>query len=189
MTLRVAWGVTGAGDLLAETVAAMEALDDSGEVEVTVVLSRAAVTVVRWYGLWDRLSQVAGRTPIQEKGPNSPFIVGKLQTGRYDYLLVAPATANSVGKIVHGIADTLITNAVAQAVKADVPVGVLPVDQRAGVTTTTLPGGEKLKLKIRAVDIDNARRLGAMEGIRLLARPEEIAPALGLPSAGLGESS
>jgi archaeoflavoprotein AfpA len=181
MTLKVAWGITGAGDLLDETVEAVRAIVDHHDVEVTVVLSRAAVGVVRWYRVWDRLCDIAGGAPAEEKSANIPFVVGKLQTGRYDCLLVAPATANSVAKIVHGIADTLITNAVAQAVKADVPVIVLPVDQREGVTTTTLPGGEKLSLKIRMVDIENADRLADMEGIRAVAGPEEIAGALGLP--------
>jgi archaeoflavoprotein AfpA len=184
MTLSVAWGITGAGDLLAETVGEMEAIVARRDAEVTVILSRAAVAVVRWYRLWDRLSGIAARSIVQEKDANTPFIVGKLQTGRYDRLVVAPATANSVAKIVQGIADTLVTNAVAQAVKVDVPVLVLPVDQREGTTTTVLPGGEKLELRIRAVDISNAGRLATMEGIRVLAAPGEIEAALGFAPAG-----
>ncbi len=180
MTLRLAWGITGAGDLLAETLAEMESVAAAPDVEVTAVLSKAAVTVVRWYGLRERLAGIA-RAVVEEQDANTPFVVGKLQTGRYDRLVVAPATANSVAKIVGGIADTLITNAVAQAVKVDVPVLVLPVDQREGTTTTVLPGGERLELRIRSVDIENSRRLATMEGIAVLAGPEGIRSALGLP--------
>jgi dihydromethanopterin reductase (acceptor) len=40
---------------------------------------------------------------------------------------------------VYGIADSLATNAVAQAQKGDVPVYVVPTDQKEGFVETTLP--------------------------------------------------
>jgi len=177
MPLRVAWGITGSGDQLAETFAAMSALSETEDVQITAVLSKAADKVVRWYRLRGQLDAIAGRVLI-EKDANTPFIVGKLQTGGFDCLLVAPATANTVAKLVHGIADTIITNAVAQTGKTDVPIYVLPVDQREGVTVTTRPGGEELRLTIRAVDIENSRRLAGVEGIHVLSGPQEIGSAL-----------
>jgi len=56
---------------------------------------------------------------LVEVDANTPFIAGPLQVGRYHSLLIAPATANTVAKIVHGIADTLLTNAVAQTQKGE----------------------------------------------------------------------
>jgi len=41
------------------------------------------------------------------------------------------ATSNTVSKIAYGIADSLVTNAVAQAVKGGVPVYIVPVDIEA----------------------------------------------------------
>ena len=44
-------------------------------------------------------------------------ITGRLSLGKYDLLIVTPATANTVAKIVHGISDTLVTNAVLRLVR------------------------------------------------------------------------
>jgi flavoprotein len=38
-----------------------------------------------------------------DAGPNSPFIEGPLQMGYYDFLLIAPATVNTVAKIDTGL--------------------------------------------------------------------------------------
>lgn len=182
MAFRVAWGITGAGDRLAETIAAMETLAATHRVEITVVLSKAAVMVVRWYKLQDRLESVATAV-LTEKNANAPFIVGDLQTGLFDCLVVAPASANTVAKIVHGIADTVITNAVAQTAKTNVPIYVLPVDQQEGTTVTTLPDGSRLELKVRAVDAANAGALAAMQNISVIAEPHDIVAALGARQA------
>lgn len=173
MPLRIAWGITGSGDQMPETFAAMSVLRKTEDVDITAVLSKAGEKVVRWYKLRDQLDVIARRVLV-EKDANTPFIVGNLQTGGFDCLLVAPATANTVAKLVHGIADTIITNAVAQTGKTDVPIFVLPVDQREGVTVTTRPGGEALTLTIRTIDVENSRKLAAIEGIRVLSGPQEI---------------
>ena len=54
-------------------------------------------------------------------------------------MIVSPATANTVSKIVHGIADTLVTNAVAQAGKGAVKTLMVPVDIHPGPIDTVLP--------------------------------------------------
>jgi archaeoflavoprotein AfpA len=177
MSLKLVWAITGSGDLMPETFAVMSAVKEKGDVQVTAVLSKAAVKVVRWYKLNEQLEAIAKDVLIEEDA-NTPFIVGRLQTGRFDCLLVAPLTANSAAKIAHGVADTIITNSVAQTNKTDVPVFLLPVDQHEGTTVTTLPGGEKLELAIRAVDIENSRRLREMEGLTVLSGPDEIEGAL-----------
>ena len=64
---------------------------------------------------------------------------GKLSLGKYDLLIVSPATANTVAKIVTGISDSLVTNAVAQAGKGAVKTLIVPVDFNPGPIDTVLP--------------------------------------------------
>ena len=109
-----------------------------------------------------------------EEDANTPFIVGPLQTGKFRCLLVAPATANTVAKIVHGIADTIITNAVSQTNKSNTPIYILPVDRQKGKTKTILPGGESFELCMRDVDVHNTDILKGMRGIGVLNSPFEI---------------
>lgn len=177
MAVKIVWGITGSGDLMPEIFDVMSAATKEGDFEVTAVLSKAAVKVVKWYKLWDALHSISNKVLIEEDA-NAPFIVGPLQTGQFDCFLVAPATANTVAKIVHGIADTIITNSVAQTNKTDLDIYVLPVDQQEGTTITMLPGGTKLELKMRDVDIENSRKLGEMEGIRVITAPEDISRVL-----------
>jgi flavoprotein len=117
---------------------------------------------------------------MKEKDANTPFIVAGLQTKKYDALLVAPLTANSTAKIALGISDTLVTNAVAQANKAAVPIYTLPVDQKPGVITTLMPSGGELSLGMRPIDLKNTEALRRMPGINVLNSPEQISIALNL---------
>ena len=173
MSTTILWSVTGAGDLIQETVGTMDELVRTMELKVAVSLSKAAVQVLKWYKLTDKLNGISDKVYV-EKDSNTPFIAGSLQVGQYDCLLVAPATANTVAKIVTGIADTLTTNAVAMANKVQVPVFILPVDRKRGTTTTTLPNGKKMALTMRDVDIENSNRLQRMNGIHTLKTPGEI---------------
>jgi len=50
----------------------------------------------------------------------------------------------------------------------------MPVDLREGVTVTTRPGGEKLELRIRRIDVENSDKLRGMEGITVFESPDEI---------------
>ena len=109
-----------------------------------------------------------------EKDANTPFISGMLQTGKYDLLMVAPVTGNTVAKIAVGIADTLISNAAIQAVKGFVPVYLMPVDYRAGTITTTIPNGSKITLRVRKEDAENVRKIEKMDGFHVFENPDEI---------------
>ena len=112
--LKIAWGITGCGDKLPEVVEIMKKLKNKYNLDVDVYLSKNAKIVVKWYKLWQVLEDEFYDLRV-EVNANAPFLVGKLQTGKYDLFLVAPATANTTAKIAYGIADTLITNSVAQA--------------------------------------------------------------------------
>ncbi len=178
MPFKMVWAITGAGDLIRETTAIMEKIARQHPIEITLALSKAGLEVVTWYGLMDRLNGLGGKVFI-EKSANKPFIAGPLQAGKYGCLLVAPATANTVAKVVRGIADSLVTNAVAQANKTNMPILILPVDRQVGTTTTTLPNGKKLTLAVRQVDADNFDRLQRMAGIRTLEALDEIPERIG----------
>lgn len=53
--------------------------------------------------------------------------------------MIYPATANTVAKMVYGIADTLVTSAFAQAQKGNVPAFIVPTDYKEGTIATKLP--------------------------------------------------
>jgi len=171
--VRIAWGITGSGDKLTESVTFMEDLTKAYNLEVHVYLSKEGVVVLKFYKLLKEVKDIFPKLST-EKGPNAPFLSGKLQLGTYDFVLIAPATANTVAKIASGIADSLITNSAAQAMKADVPVYIFPVDQKEGEILTTLPNGNDLKLRMRKEDVENVEKLRRMRGITVLSRIEDI---------------
>jgi dihydromethanopterin reductase (acceptor) len=138
----IAWGIAGAGHLLKETFSVME--DVSKEHRVTAFLSRSGEEVVKAYGLWDELNAICPGDYLEEvitsktEGKSSPT-TGRFFLKRYDALVVAPATTNTVAKIVHGISDTLVTNAVSHAMKSGTPVYIVPVDMAEEEKETVLP--------------------------------------------------
>ena len=144
--MRIGFAFTGSGHLLRESVHLAEKL--AGEHEVTVFLSGAAEEVLKMYGLYERVERLTGgkyRELATDSNQKFSYpITGRLSLGKYDYLIVSPATANTVSKIVYGIADTLVTNAVAQAGKGAVPVYMVPVDIHPGPIDTVLPSKMEL---------------------------------------------
>ena len=144
--MRIGFAFTGAGHLLRESVQVAEKL--AKEHEVTIFLSGAAEEVLKMYGLYERVAALTGgRYRELATDSNQKFsypITGRLSLGKYDLLIVSPATANTVSKIVYGIADTLVTNAVAQAGKGAVPTYMVPVDIHPGPVDTVLPSKMEL---------------------------------------------
>jgi archaeoflavoprotein AfpA len=171
--MKIAWGITGAGDYLPETINIMKRLQEKYNLDVTAVLSKSGELVSRWYHLWDGLRQNFRKLMV-EKDANSPFLAGSLQLGKYAFFLVCPASANTTAKIAHGIADSLISNCVAQAMKVGCPTYIYPTDQKLGSLTTLLPNGKKLTVTTRDIDVENVERLKRMKGIHILSNPIEI---------------
>jgi archaeoflavoprotein AfpA len=171
--LRIAWGITGAGDYLIQSMSAMGNVRRDLGADVTVLLSQSGELVVKWYGLWDDLRSTFDKVRV-EKGPNVPFVAGPLQLGHYAFLFISPATANTAAKIAYGIADSLITNCVAQTIKGSTPVYIYPVDQKLGSQLTEGPKGEQITITTRQIDLENTERLRKMEGITVLSQPSEI---------------
>lgn len=173
MSLNIAWGITGAGDLLNQVFDCMDELSRHEGIEITAIASRAGETVLKWYKLMEKLDSIAAKVFI-EKDANTPFIVGPLQTGKYKCLIIAPATANTVAKLVHGIADTLLTNCVSMSSKVKKDIFILPVDREKGTITTFLPDGKPFELTMRDIDIENTEKLRGMKGITVIDSPGEI---------------
>ncbi len=146
--MKIAWGITGAGHLLSDSVDVLEEL--SKDHELTILLSGAGEEVLKMYGLFQRVENVTGgryRELVLENEQRSSFpMTGRFSLGKYDLLMVSPTTSNTIGKIVNGIADTLITNAVAQAGKGRVKTGIIPVDLESGDLNTVLPSKLELEL-------------------------------------------
>jgi len=144
MATQIAWVITGAGHFLKETFDVMDQLVRGNKVTVTTYLSSAGEQVVKMYGLWRKLEQISPGGYLQEIFTENRDDPGFSHAGRfaldlYQALIVSPASGNTVAKIVCGIADSLATNAVAQAQKGAVPVYVVPTDQKKGFVETTLP--------------------------------------------------
>jgi archaeoflavoprotein AfpA len=175
--VRIAWGITGCGDKIEEIAALMVELKRKHDLTVDIYTSKSAKLVLKWYKLWGMLEDEFYdiRTEVDA---NSPFLVGKLQTGHYDMFLVAPVTANSASKIAYGIGDTLLTNAVAQGAKAHVPIYLFPPDNKPGELETILPGGKRLTLYIREVDVENVNKIRKMESITVLDSVQDIRMAV-----------
>jgi len=234
MAMQIAWVITGAGHFLEETFDVINQLVKSNKIAVTTYLSSAGEQVVKMYGFWSKLEQISPGSYLQEilseseEGPSFSH-AGRLVMDLYKALIVSPASGNTVAKIVYGIADTLATNAVAQAQKGEVPVYVVPTDQEEGFVETTLPYrvdrrecrlcdpcpvvdvcsyaafqildgvpkidsvlcqgcglcvtfcpfgavkyGEKKKLWIRSVDVQNVKKLRLMNNLTVLEHPQQI---------------
>ncbi|MCS7114943.1 MAG: archaeoflavoprotein AfpA [Candidatus Bathyarchaeota archaeon] len=172
---KVAWGITGSGDRLIETIEVMKniKLQYQNSVDINVYLSKAGDQVIKWYKLGNSLKETFNRIFV-EIDANSPFLAGQLQTGKFEFLLIAPATSNTVAKISVGIADSLISNAAIMAMKAFVPVYIMPSDYREGVTVTRLPNGKDLKLMVRKEDVEHVKKLANMKGVLIIEKPEDI---------------
>ena len=166
-------GITGTGYILQELIDMMVDLQKNHDIDITVILSKEGAAVVKWYKKWVALIEAVKKVKV-EKTPNIPFYAGPLQLGKYDMFIVCPTSANSVAKIVYGIADTLITNCVAQAIKGGQTVYIFPSDQDTEPITTTRPDGSPLVLKIRDIELENIKKLKTMEGIVVLSEFKEV---------------
>ncbi len=132
--MKLAWGITGAGHFLCESFEIFKKIKKSNpDIKVTTLVSRAGEEVVKMYGLENDLNLISDGSYLEEiflereQGASVPK-TGRFLLGKYDALIISPATSNTTAKIACGIADTLITNAVAQAAKGGVPVYIVPVD-------------------------------------------------------------
>ncbi|XHH10143.1 MAG: archaeoflavoprotein AfpA [Candidatus Bathyarchaeia archaeon] len=173
--VKIAWGITGGGDKIAEIVKTMIEMKNqyADMAELHVYVSKNAETMLRFYKQFDLLKQEFSHFSV-EMNPNAPFLAAMLQSGKYDFFLVAPTTSNTVAKIVNGIGDTLITNSVIMSLKAFGTVYVLPTDYKEGVVPTLLPNGKTINIRVRKEEAEQTRKLEQMDGMHVLENPEKI---------------
>ena len=162
---RVAWGITGSGDRLAEVIEVMKKLQKQyqDEVRITVYLSKAGNQIIHFYKLAIDLKESFEKVRV-EANANVPTLAVQLQSGKIEFLLIGPATSNTVAKIATGIADTLLTNSAIMSLKSFVPVYVVPCDYKIGIMSTQLPDGSDMKIRVRKEDVQHTQKLAAMDG-------------------------
>jgi archaeoflavoprotein AfpA len=173
--LKVAWGITGAGDKIAEIIEVMKDLKAQSEdtVQIDVYLSKAAETMLKFYGLDEELKKSFAKVTV-ETNSNVPFLAGLMQSNKYEFLLIMPASSNTVAKLVNGIGDTLLTNSAIMSLKAFVPVWVMPVDYKESVISTKLPNGKDMKIRVRKEEADQVRKLEATEDVHVFENPQNV---------------
>ncbi len=172
---KVAWGITGAGDKISEYLDAMELIKKqySGNVDIHVFVSKAGETVLKYYNLEKRL-RLSFEKVNNEINPNAPFLAAWLQMGKYKFLLIAPATSNTVAKIANGIGDTMLTNAAIMGLKAYRAIYVAPTDYKEGECITKLPNGKEMRLRVRKEEVEQVGKLRVMDGMHILEGPREV---------------
>lgn len=172
---KVAWGITGAGDKIQEIIETMKDLKKQSEdvLEIDVYISKAGDTMLKFYRLDEELRHSFAKVAV-ESNANSPFLAGMVQSRKYEFLLIMPASSNTVAKLVNGIGDTLLTNSALMSLKAFVPVWVMPVDYKESVISTKLPNGKEMKLRVRKEEADQVRRLEQTEDVRVFENPRKV---------------
>jgi flavoprotein len=166
---RIAWAITGSGHYLKECLELMGRLP-----AVDLFLSRAAAEVLQVYGF--PVTELRVRYRVFRDTAASAPPVGLFYQGHYDLLVAAPATSNSVAKMVFGISDTLVTNIYAQAGKCRIPSIVFACDV-APEMDTEAPGG-MVKVYPRPIDLENTRRLADFAYTRVVTDIDALTQAL-----------
>ena len=172
---KIAWGITGAGDKILETMKIMLEIKEEYEdvVDIEVFISKSGDQVVKYYGISSDIETNFDKVWV-EINANAPFLAGNIQLGKYEFMLIAPATSNTVAKIAMRMGDTLISNAAIMGQKADVPMYILPSDVEEGVTITQLPDGKDLKITIRKEDVEHVEKLDKMYETYIVKEPKKL---------------
>jgi flavoprotein len=68
MTIRIAWGITGCGDYLKESIDIMKEVTKEYNLDVRVFLSQAGEMVIKWYKFYSDLKTSFPKT-YSEKSP------------------------------------------------------------------------------------------------------------------------
>lgn len=166
---RTAWAITGSGHYL------QECLDLAADLpRVDLFISAAGAEVLQAYG--QPVKQLKERFRVFRDSAASAPPVGLFYQGVYELLVIAPATSNSVAKMVCGISDSLVTNIYAQAGKCRVPSIVFACDV-APEMDTEAPGG-RVKVFPRQIDLENTERLKAFEFTRVVTSLDALCDAL-----------
>ncbi len=134
---RILWVVTGAGSYLRESGGAAVLL--SRYHSVTVAFTRAGYEVARVFGVLGLFRMAAPgayyRELVVEERASGVPVVNRVAARRYDIVVISPASSNTIAKIAHGIADSMAASVASQALKARVPLLIVPSERPEGVYT------------------------------------------------------
>jgi dihydromethanopterin reductase (acceptor) len=158
-TPRIAWGLTGSGHFLKESLEIALAINDKHPGLIDFYLSKAAAEVLHMYTIG--VTELRKRARVFRDQTASAAPVGLFYHGHYHTVVIGPATSNSVAKFVVGISDTLITNIFAQAGKQRIPTIVFACDTEPVVETES--PSEWVTLYPRRIDLENTERLRCFE--------------------------
>lgn len=168
---RLAWAITGSGHYLEECLDMIRGMDD-----VDIFYSRAGEEVVRMYGHNPKDLNGEGRV-YHDRAASAPP-VGLFYRGDYHTLVVAPATSNTVAKMVLGLSDSLVTNVYAQAGKCRIPSIVLACDSEP--ETDTPAPDRMVRLWPREVDLAHTHKLRSFEATTVVENPDRLLTAIRL---------
>lgn len=176
---KIAWGITGGGDKIAEVIQIMKAIKSQYDdvLDIHVFVSKAGELVLKYYKLEETLKESFPKVTV-EVNSNTPFLAAWLQMRKYEFLLIAPATSNTVAKIANGIGDTLLTNSSIMSLKAFVPIYLMPTDYKESTVYTKLPNGKEMKLRVRKEEAAHVQKLEGMEDVHVFENPEKMRLAL-----------
>ena len=108
--------------------------------------------------------------------------------GAYHTVVIAPATSNTVAKMVCGISDNLVTNMYAQAGKCRVPSIVFACDTEPEIESEA-PREHMVKVYPRRIDLDNMEKLKTFEETIVAGDMQQLNQAIQTRLACLRASS
>ncbi len=139
--------------------------------EVQAVMSKEATRLVTP----ETVAFATGHAPItQLTGEVEHVLWMGPGEGRADLFLIAPATANTIAKVAHGIDDTPVTSFASMALGGDVPILVAPAMHQQLLRNPAVRAALD-QLRAWGVGIVSPQSL---EGEEKLATPEEVAAAV-----------
>jgi len=163
--MTILWIITGASHFLEESINFLEDVDG-----VDVVLTQSGEQVCRFLDVFRRVEDSAKKIYLESRIGASPMMLTSITD--YDKVVVAPCTANTLAKIRYGIADTLASNLVAQALKKKIRVLLFPTDKEKEIKTNW--SGKEISLTARGIDLENLREVKKQKGIQVVGSPSEL---------------